>query len=53
VEIEEANKGYYDEFDFFMMAAGDFYDPNGYYFDEMGYDEYDGYYEGLYYVPGE
>jgi hypothetical protein len=32
---------------------GDFYDNNGFYFDEEGYDEFGGYYEGLNYVPGK
>lgn len=31
----------------------DFYDPDGYYFDKEGLDEYGGYYDGIYYVPGE
>jgi hypothetical protein len=32
---------------------GDFYDPNGFYFDANGYDEFGGYYDDdLYYVPG-
>jgi hypothetical protein len=34
------------------LPDGDFYDPNGYYFDKNGFDEYGGYYEGLYYQPG-
>lgn len=35
------------------MPDGDFYDPNGYYFDKYGYDEFGGYYDGLSYVPGK
>jgi hypothetical protein len=31
----------------------DFYDPDGYYFDQEGFDEFGGYYEGIYYYPGE
>lgn len=31
----------------------DFYDPDGYYFNKDGYDEFGGHYEGLYYFPGE
>jgi hypothetical protein len=32
---------------------GDFYDPNGYYFDQEGYDEFGGYYDDdLVYFPG-
>jgi len=34
-------------------GRGDFYDPNGYYFDVEGYDEFGGYYEKFNYVPGE
>ena len=33
-----------------MLADGSFYDPNGYYFDKDGYDEFGVYYEK--YVPG-
>ena len=33
---------------------GDFYDNNGFYFDEEGYDEFGGYYDDdLNYVPGK
>lgn len=31
----------------------DFYDPDGYYFNKDGFDEFGGHYEGLYYFPGE
>lgn len=31
----------------------DFYDPDGYYFDKEGKDEFGGYYDGDYYIPGE
>ena len=30
-----------------------FYDPDGYYFNEEGFDEFGGHYEGIYYIPGE
>lgn len=31
----------------------DFYDPDGYYFNVEGFDEFGGYYEGDFYHPGE
>jgi hypothetical protein len=56
----QAEKGYYDEFGFYILVneegkdRGDFYDPNGFYFDLEGYDEFGGYYDDdLNYVPGE
>ncbi len=48
----EQHEGYYDEDGFYVMGDGSFYDPNGYYFDQEGYDEFGGYYENGYYVPG-
>lgn len=30
-----------------------FYDPDGYFFDEEGYDEFGGFYDKGFYVPGE
>ena len=50
-KIEE-QEGYYDDFGFYILPDGDFYDHNGYYFDKEGYDEFGGYYDGLSYVPG-
>lgn len=44
--------GKYDEYGFYILPDGDFYDPDGVYFDAEGYDEFEGYYEGLYYYPG-
>ena len=56
----EAEKGYYDEFGFYILLnedgteRGDFYDINGFYFDCEGYDEFGGYYDDdLNYVPGK
>jgi hypothetical protein len=56
----QAEKGYYDEFGFYILQnedgteRGDFYDVNGFYFDEEGYDEFGGYYDDdLNYVPGK
>ena len=40
----EAENGYYDEDGFYILynedgtERGDFYDPNGFYFDREGYD---------------
>lgn len=50
-EIEQL-KGEYDADGFYVLEDGSFYDPNGYYFDHEGYDEFGGYYEKGYYVPG-
>jgi hypothetical protein len=50
-EIEKQS-GDYDEYGFFVLEKGDFYDPNGYYFDENGYDGFGGYYDdNMVYVP--
>jgi hypothetical protein len=35
------------------MLFLDFYDPDGYYFDVNGFDEFGGHYEGDLYFPGE
>lgn len=58
-EIKEKYKdGYIDDDGFYVLldengkAYGAFFDPYGYYFDEYGYDEFEGYYDGLNYVPG-
>ncbi len=44
--------GKMDDIGFYILEGGDFYDPDGYYFDEKGYDKYGGYYDddGVY-VP--
>ena len=38
---------------FYVLEKGDYYDTNGYYFNEEGYDGFGGYYDdaGIY-VPG-
>lgn len=52
-EIEKL-KGHYDKEGFYVLEEdGAFYDPNGYYFDAEGYDQFGGYYENGYYKPGE
>ena len=53
-EIPEIKGAVYDEFGFYNLPDGSFYDPDGHYFDVDGYDEYGGYYdENDVYVPGE
>lgn len=43
-----------DEEGFYCYGDGSFYDPDGFYFDQEGYDKYGGYYnESGNYVPGE
>lgn len=56
----EAENGYYDEDGFYIIhnedgtERGDFYDPNGFYFDQEGYDKFGGYYDDdLNYIPGK
>jgi hypothetical protein len=51
-EIEK-QAGKYDEDGFYILEAGDFFDPNGYYFDKEGFDASGGSYDdqGVY-VPG-
>lgn len=36
-EIEN-RPGQYDKDSFYILPAGDFFDPNGFYFDKKGYD---------------
>ena len=43
--------GQLDKDGFHVLPEGDFYDPNGYYFDVEGYDQYGGYYENGVYMP--
>ena len=46
-------KGKLDADGFYILEKGDFYDPNGYYFDEKGFDANGGSYDkdGVY-IPG-
>lgn len=47
-------EGKYNEFGFYYLASGGFYDPFGYKFDEQGLDAVGGYYEeGQYMDPDE
>ena len=53
-EIPVVEGAKYDDFGFYNLPDGDFYDPDGYYFNKEGYDEFGGYYEhDNCYVPGE
>ena len=58
-EIQEKYKGYIDDDGFYVLEdengnpKGSFFDIYGYYFDEDGYDEFGGYYDGHDYVPGD
>lgn len=53
-EIEN-RPGEYDADSFYMLPGGDFFDPQGYYFDKKGFDQLGGYYdkESGQYVPGK
>jgi hypothetical protein len=46
--LEEEKQGEWsgDKY-FFTLVDGDFYDKYGFYFDDMGVDDYGGYYESL------
>ena len=41
----EALEGKYDDDGFYILNKGDFFDPEGYYFDHQGYDGIGGYYD--------
>lgn len=44
----------YDDYGFYNLPDGSFYDPDGHFFDTHGYDEFGGYYDqNNTYVPGE
>ncbi|CDW85455.1 UNKNOWN [Stylonychia lemnae] len=51
-KFEEVIGGFFDADGFYILPDGDFYDQDGYYFNKEGYDEFGGYYDGLYYFPG-
>ena len=46
-------EGEYDEEGFFITPDGSFWDPDGVYFNNEGYDKYGGYYENGEYIPGK
>ena len=46
-------EGEYDEEGFFITPNGSFWDPDGVYFNNEGYDKYGGYYENGEYIPGK
>lgn len=41
----EMKEGKYDDDGFFILPGGDFFDPEGFYFDVQGYDGIGGYYD--------
>lgn len=43
-EIESKN-GKFDQDGFYMLSGGDFFDPEGYYFNKLGFDEFGGFYD--------
>ena len=49
----EGNEGKYDDDGFYILPGGDFFDPEGFYFDKKGYDGIGGYYDeaGQYVAP--
>ena len=46
-------EGEYDEEGFFVTPDGSFWDPDGVYFNNEGYDKYGGYYKNGEYIPGK
>jgi hypothetical protein len=54
-QVKEVEGAYYDEMGFYILPDNKgFYDPDGFLFDEKGFDQFGGYYDndGLYH-PGE
>lgn len=51
--LNKEGKGKFDDDNFFILSNGAFYDPFGFYFDENGKDEAEGFYsdEGYYVSP--
>lgn len=41
----QGHEGKYDEDGFYILPGGDFFDPEGFYFDKQGYDGIGGYYD--------
>jgi len=41
----ESYEGKYDEDGFYILPKGDFFDPEGFYFNESGFDGIGGYYD--------
>jgi hypothetical protein len=54
-KIPEVEGGFYDEQGFYILPNNQgFYDPDGYKFNELGFDEFGGHYDNDgYYHPGE
>ena len=52
--FKECKDGYYDNNNFYITPNGSFWDPDGVYFNNEGYDKHGGYYnENLEYQPGK
>ena len=51
--LNDEIEGEYDEEGFFVTPDGSFWDPDGVYFNNEGYDKYGGYYENGEYIPGK
>lgn len=52
--FKECKGGYYDNNNFYITPNGSFWDPDGVYFNNEGYDKHGGYYnENLEYQPGK
>lgn len=44
----------YDDYGFYNLPDGSFYDPDGHFFNQNGFDEFGGYYDNNnIYVPGQ
>ena len=52
--FKECEGGYYDNNNFYITPNGSFWDPDGVYFNNEGYDKHGGFYnENLEYQPGK
>jgi esterase/lipase superfamily enzyme len=53
-DVDKMEGGEYDEHGFYRLPDGDFYDPDGYYFNKDGQDQFGGYYDDDFmYHPAE
>ena len=52
-KFDSAGKGKYDADGFYILSTGEYFDPEGYYFNKQGFDEFGGYYDknGEYIAP--
>ena len=51
--FNDDTEGEYDEEGFFITPNGSFWDPDGIYFNNEGYDKHGGFYENGIYIPGK